>query len=626
VEAFAIRPGFVGSAPRLTAEIWNRAARVTMAVALVLLTSYAAPRLVMHAHTTSATPASIGAAAAGAETKAPFDVDSVVDRASHAIAPVAGATGVRDAGYRARFDHTGFSYAPTAATLPLAVSLTHIARGEHSLLGNIGAWTSAGNVARRTVSQGVREQVTSTDGALEWDVVLARAPTGVGALTVTAALSGVVGRPTRVDGNTAWQLSLAGGSHVKLGETVVKDATGAALYRALPVVTAGKIVLVVPEAVLTTAHYPLTIDPTVSAPATLATAGLLNDPAVASDGTNYLVVWAAELEDFGDWKIYGARVSGDGSFVQPLGQISPTATAGHSSVVPDVAWNGSSYLVVWQFDFSDTDVDIHGQRVAASGALLGNELIISQPAGFQQRARVVAAGATFYVVWQDDRAGNDDIYGGRVNSAGTRLDGDGAVVANDPHDEQNPDVAWNGNNFLVVFDFVFSSTDIDVHARPVSSSGVAIGTRQVISGGGAVEQHPTISSQGTEFFVAWEDNRNQATTGTDIYGARLGAAGTVTTGGIAISRAAGAQNEPSIAFNGTYLVVWLDGRNSRDDLYAARLNANGAVQDANGFAVSARADEFTPDVVRGPGTKWAVDDEYFDGSTSHVVHRTIAPK
>ena len=175
----------------------------------------------------------------------------------------------------------------------------------------------------------MREQVTSSAGALEWDVVLTSPPAGTGPLTVSADLSGVVGTPTRVDGNTAWQLNLAGGAHVTLGETVVKDATGAELYRALPVVTAGKIALVVPDAVLTTAAYPLTIDPKVSAPVTVNN-GQDNTPAVASDGTNYLVVWSQPVGSPGDFNIYGARVSGDGSFVQSVGQISPTV-AGHGS-------------------------------------------------------------------------------------------------------------------------------------------------------------------------------------------------------------------------------------------------------------------------------------------------------
>ncbi len=156
MEALAIRAGFGVPAPRLTMEFWGRAARVTMAVALVLLTGYGAPRLVMHAHTTSAAPA---VSRAAAKTKAPFDVDSVVERASHTItrASSAGALEVHDAGYRATFDHTGFSYTPTHATTALAVSLTNVARGAHSLPADVGAWSSTDSVARRTVSEGVRE-------------------------------------------------------------------------------------------------------------------------------------------------------------------------------------------------------------------------------------------------------------------------------------------------------------------------------------------------------------------------------------------------------------------------------------------------------------------------------------
>ena len=324
----------------------------------------------------------------------------------------------------------------------------------------------------------------------------------------------------------------------------------------------------------------------------------------------------------GDWQIFGARVSADGSFVQPLGQITATTT-GHSSVRPDVTWNGSRYLVVWQYNYADTDVDIRGQRAAANGALIESVFNISDPPGYQTEAAVTAAGATFYVVWDDNRAGNYDIYGGRVSSGGSPLDGQGKVVADDLHNERRPDVAWNGSNFLVVFDFDFSTTDTDVHARPVNSAGVAIGSRQTISNTGADEENPAIGSQGTEFLVAWEDSRNQATTeADDIYGARLAALGTITTGAIPISRAAGDQHDPAIAYNGTYLVAWDDRRNNRYDIYANRVKANGAVQDGNGFVVDTTGQPITPDVTRGPGTKWAVDSE----TTNSIVHRTIAPK
>ena len=192
--------------------------------------------------------------------------------------------------------------------------------------------------------------------------------------------------------------------------------------------------------------------------------------------------------------------------------------------------------MVWQFNFAIGDVDIHGQRLAATGGLLGGTITISNPLGYQTDAAVTAAGATFYVVWQDNRAGNYDIYGGRVSTAGARLDGHGIKVVDDARDELHPDVAWNGSNFLVAFNFVYSATDTDVQARPVNSSAVAIGSREIIKDAGTVEEHPAVSSHGTEFFVTWEDSRNLATTGIDIYGARLAALGTTITGDIAISK------------------------------------------------------------------------------------------
>jgi hypothetical protein len=479
------------------------------------------------------------------------------------------------------------------------------------------------------VSEGVREQVTSTAGSLEWDVVLTAPPADSGPLTVNANLDGVVGTPARVDANTAWKLSLVGGAHVTLGETIVKDATGAELYRALPIVTAGTIKLVVPDSVLTNAAYPVTIDPKVGPRVPVGeTYTASDDPAVAFDGTNYLIVWSGYDLEGEDFNIHGARVSGDGSFVQELGQISPT-NAGHDSTLPDVAWNGSSYLVVWQYDYSDTDIDIHGQRVAANGALLGGTFTVSNPLGNQRDPAVTAGGATFYVAWGDNRAAaTTDIYGGRVSTAGVRLDGNGILVAHETKNDDWPDIAWNGSNFLVVFTFQ-SSSDSDVHARVVNASAVPVGAVHIIQAGPSRAERAAVASNGTDFFVVWNDFRNSATTSIDIYGARVAGTGTIITGNIAISRASDLQSEPAIAFNGTYLVAWEDRRNSTLDIYADRINANGAVQDGSGFVVEtgSTAQLTAPALAAGPGTKWAIDYSWLHPELgASIIHRNIAPK
>jgi hypothetical protein len=612
--------------PHDTSHLRGPQAHLLVVAAAVLLVVYGfgIPRLTID-RAAEAPATSRHASATAADTKPPFDVDAAIEKGGHAVTPVAGTPGafeVHDPGYRATFDPRGYSFTPAGAIAGLSTAFAGIRRGSDLVAVDVGPWRATGNVARRGVADGISERVTGRDGEVEWDFVLTDPPPGTGPLTIRADLTGVVGDPTPVAAGTAWRLRLAGGTTVELGETAITDATGAELHRALPTITDGHIELVVPADVLANAIYPVVVDPVVSGAVPVATGSLINDPSVASDGSTYVVVWTQESS--GDFNIYGARVSADGTLVQPIGKISNT-TAGKSSILPDVAWNGSEYLVVWQFNYATDDVDVYAQRVSATGSLVGGTIIVSQPSANQQHATVAAAGGTFYVAWEDTRAGNSGIYGGRVAS-GSPLDGDGVAVVNGTTNESVPDVAWNGTNFLVAYQYEFTATDNDVHARLVSSSAVPVGSVTVISGGTHGESSPAVTSNGADYLVVWQDTRNNATTGTDIYGALVGASGSVTTGGIEISKTAGEQSDPAVAYNGAYLVAWLD-RRAGWDLYATRVDGAGAVKDKNGLAVAVVAsDDFTPAVARGPGNKWAVDYESFDGSTSHVVHRTVAPK
>jgi hypothetical protein len=108
--------------------------------------------------------------------------------------------------------------------------------------------------------------------------------------------------------------------------------------------------------------------------------------AVAYGGGSYLVVWNAA-------GIVGSRVGTDGSVLDPAGvTISPSA---HNGAEPAIAFDGTNYLVAWDDIRNDPWGDIFTARVSPAGTVLDPSGIAvaadSSPAGLAQREPSVAA-------------------------------------------------------------------------------------------------------------------------------------------------------------------------------------------------------------------------------------------
>jgi hypothetical protein len=86
---------------------------------------------------------------------------------------------------------------------------------------------------------------------------------------------------------------------------------------------------------------------------------------VSSDGADYLVAWADAR--FGCCSIFGARVSGGGQVLDQGGIA--IATHGREQQAPAIAYDGTNYLVAWT-DHRGSLADIYGARVTPSGRVL----------------------------------------------------------------------------------------------------------------------------------------------------------------------------------------------------------------------------------------------------------------
>jgi hypothetical protein len=127
-------------------------------------------------------------------------------------------------------------------------------------------------------------------------------------------------------------------------------------------------------------------------------------PAVAFDGSNFLVVWIEESTDPSLNNIFvKAR------FVSPSGAVGTEFTVSSGAPAktsPSVAYNGSRYFVLWNAVINPAtppaipDYDVLGQQVTTTGALSGGVITVATGPGFQF-GHVSAGGTNFLVIWDD---------------------------------------------------------------------------------------------------------------------------------------------------------------------------------------------------------------------------------
>ena len=282
----------------------------------------------------------------------------------------------------------------------------------------------------------------------------------------------------------------------------------------------------------------------------------------------------------------GSRlVSEDRLYGAEFGELAP----GYQ-VYPALAFDGTNYLVAWEDWRSGTTGDVYGARVSPAGSLLDPDGIAISTAANDQRAPAVAFdGANYLVVWGDHRSGtyNSDVYGARVSPAGAVLDPSGIAISTAASHQAFPKLAFDGTNYLVAWGDDRSGASWDIYGARVSPAGAVLDPSGIaISTAAGFQESAALAFDGMNYLVAWSDSRSGDY---DIYGGRVSPAGSVLDpNGIAISTAEGAQWYPGVAFDGTnYLVAWGDLRSdTRGDIFGARMSPAGSVLDPDGILIS----------------------------------------
>jgi MYXO-CTERM domain-containing protein len=337
-------------------------------------------------------------------------------------------------------------------------------------------------------------------------------------------------------------------------------------------------------------------------------------PDVASDGTDFFVTWSVNTSP---QRIAGARVTAAGAVLDPAGiTLSTAPLLDHARV----DFGGGSYAVVWDdFVSANGDGTVRAARVTPGGAVLDpapGASIGSTPEAQLQPA-IAFAGAGWLAAWTDRRlvnsavANQGDVFAARLAPDFSSFDGSGFLVSAAANDQTNPAIAYNGAIYLAVWEDARPGSFTELYATRLSPAGDALDPQGILVSSRPQTKHtPAVASDGVDFLVAWEDGYHISTTFSDLYATLVTAGGAVSPSqGVPVHAGDLDEHVPAIAFDGAnYLVVYQEG-SIHADLRAARVSPTGIVLDPNGFPIanssSSSADQGPP-AVAFDGTNYLV--------------------
>jgi len=323
-----------------------------------------------------------------------------------------------------------------------------------------------------------------------------------------------------------------------------------------------------------------------------------NSPRIAAYGAGkFAIAWV-------DWR--GATsdvyIQHFDSSAQPVGseiKVNDDADSSYQfepAIGIDVAGNGG---LVWKDYRNSTypfDPDIYLQRFSSAGNRLGGNIDLTNELPDSMKETPDISYSTWgegVVVWADFRNKNWDIYGQRINASGG-LVGTNFKVNDDigTTAQAAPRVSASSDGWFVVVWYDLRSGNYDIYAQLYDSLAHKVGTNTKINTdvGTSRQAFPDVASDGRgHFTVVWVDWRNGVYPGNpDIYACKLDTDMVAMTSNIRLNMdgTTRAQRDPSIAADrlGNVAIVWGDSTSQSWNVVGQMIDVDGVVREVNFMA------------------------------------------
>ncbi|UCG69478.1 MAG: FG-GAP repeat protein, partial [Thermoplasmata archaeon] len=300
---------------------------------------------------------------------------------------------------------------------------------------------------------------------------------------------------------------------------------------------------------------------------------------VNDDGYNDVIVGAPGYADFNG--TYSYEWGSSDTLVQKN-----DTSAQYSDVVIDPSGNP---VFVWVGN-DGGDINIYAMKLDSDGnSLWGpSDVKVNQNSTNVRNypAVDIDSDGNIFVVWQDNRRANRDIYAQKLDPSGTVLWPSDVMVHQDfPNQNQyDPDVAVDSNGNAIIVWRDYRGPDSEIYAQKLDPSGAAVWSTSDVQVNQEPDDYQTLPKvvvdPSDNAIVTWEDDRFSDT---NVYAQKLNSTGFAQWGATdkkVNQNDTGIKTEPDVAIDssGNVIIVWEDNRDGDTDVYAQKLDLNGNPQ------------------------------------------------
>ena len=326
-------------------------------------------------------------------------------------------------------------------------------------------------------------------------------------------------------------------------------------------------------------------------------------------GQHYGLLWVESI-DGQDTARFG-RLSHQGELLE--GSVVTLGPATATTHEPTMVRTGSGFGLAWH-DPSPETPGLHFREISAQGGQVGERVRIV-PGARARTPSLVWTGTAYGLAYFDHAEGPPHVYFARGLPAlcgrATPCEASGfepeiACGLGRCREAATASACIGGMTracqpgIPTPFESLCDGHDEDCNGRP-DDVPARIGFDRRLTVQAAASRTPVLVWNGADFGVAWLDERNQSS---EVYFTRISATGERLSPDVRVSNlAAGgtARDVRAVWGDGGFGVAWTDNRAGNNDIYFARLNADGVLQGDNLRVTDNPADQRTPTIAWAAG-------------------------